>query len=129
MKHVISSIAVLILLCSFYFSINPTNSYLIPKCPFHLLTGLDCPACGIQRALHYFLHGEWGTAIKYNYFLIISVPYFCTVAFTTFSKNTHILFAKRIVQHPTTVKIFLSLTILWWVIRNIPPIKEIFGLL
>lgn len=129
MKYIIGGVVGLIGLCGLYYFINPSISLLMPKCPFHLLTGFDCPACGIQRAFHHFLHGDWGTAIRYNYFLVISIPYFFAVAITTFCKREYIIKARDYIQHPLVVKIILYLTILWWIARNIPYIKILFRLL
>ena len=128
MKYVVWGIGGLLLI-GIYYLIDPSNSYLMPKCPFHLLTGYDCPACGIQRALYYSLHGDWGTAIRYNYFLILSILYFIAVAITTFVHNREMDVIKKYVQHPTTVMIFLALTIIWWIVRNIPYCKEYFNML
>lgn len=129
MKYVIGGVVGLLGLCGLYYFINPSNSHLIPKCPFHLLTGLDCPACGIQRAFHSFLHGEFDEAIRYNYFLIISIPYFVAVVITTFHKNRYVVYARNYIQHPIVVKIVLALTIVWWIIRNIPIIQNVFNML
>lgn len=41
-----------------YFFFDPAGSRLFPRCPFLSLTGLRCPGCGSQRALHSLLHGE-----------------------------------------------------------------------
>lgn len=128
MKYVVWGIGGL-LLVGIYYLIDPSSSYLMPKCPFHLLTGYDCPACGVQRAFHYCLHGDWGTAIRYNYFLILSILYFIAVAITTFVHNREIDVIKKYVQHPTTIMIFLVLTIIWWIVRNIPCCKEYFNML
>ena len=128
MKYFIS-ISLILFFVWVYFSINPATSQIMPKCPFHLLTGLDCPACGNQRALHHFLHGDWITAIKYNYFLAISVPYFLAVVVTTYGNKKYILLVRHWVQHPIVVGIFLVLSILWWVLRNIPAVKLYFDML
>ena len=128
MKYVVWGIGGLLLI-GIYYLIDPSDSYLMPKCPFHLLTGYDCPACGIQRALYYSLHGDWGTAIRYNYFLILSILYFIAVAITTFVHNREMDVIKKYVQHPTTVMIFLALTIIWWIVRNIPYCKGYFNML
>jgi hypothetical protein len=76
--------------------------------------------CGSQRALHALLQGDFRQALHYNLFLILSVPYFLLVAYTTFS---HDRFARRLlpwVQHPRVVILFLVLTLVWWLLRNLP---------
>ena len=112
-----------------YFFIDPTTSTFAPKCPFRLLTGFDCPACGIQRFAHHALNGEWGEAIRYNYFLVISLPYFIAVAITSFFKGTRVESSRRYVQHPYVVLSVLALMILWWIARNIPSVQNIFNML
>ncbi|MBR5918892.1 MAG: DUF2752 domain-containing protein, partial [Prevotella sp.] len=47
----------------------------MPKCPVKLLTGLDCPGCGGQRAAHAMLQGDVAGAIRYNWFLLYAAPY------------------------------------------------------
>lgn len=37
-----------------------------PACPWHALTGLHCPGCGITRALHALIHGRVLDAFDYN---------------------------------------------------------------
>ena len=112
-----------------YFFIDPTTSTFAPKCPFRLLTGFDCPACGIQRFAHHLLNGEWGVAIRYNYFLVISLPYFIAVAITTFFKGKRVEAVRRYVQHPYVVLSVLALMILWWIARNIPSVQNLFNML
>lgn len=57
-----------------YFAV-PISAWWMPKCPFRLLTGLSCPACGIQRFLHALFNGHPMEAIRYNYYLVYSLPY------------------------------------------------------
>lgn len=33
-------------------------------CPFKMLTGCDCPACGMQRSLLHLLQGDWGQSFE-----------------------------------------------------------------
>jgi hypothetical protein len=40
-------------------------------CPFHKLTGLDCPACGGTRALSSLLHGGLVNALHYNVMAVV----------------------------------------------------------
>ena len=109
--------------------VDPATSVFAPKCMFRYLTGYDCPACGIQRAIHALLNGDIATALRYNYFLLISIPYFIAVVITTFCKADSIEKIRYYVQHPKVVKIILALIIIWWVVRNIPYVKICFGML
>lgn len=52
---------------------------LMPLCPLKMLTGLSCPICGIQRAAHAFLTGEFAQAFRYNYYLVVAIP--CTICY------------------------------------------------
>jgi hypothetical protein len=45
-----------------------------PFCPFKLLTGWDCPACGGLRMTHDVLHGNLPAAVTDNVFLLIGLP-------------------------------------------------------
>lgn len=44
---------------------------LLPKCPFKLMTGLDCPGCGITRMIHALLHGDVVAAWHFNAVLLV----------------------------------------------------------
>lgn len=56
-----------------YFSFDPSH-YPFPKCPLLLLTGLYCPGCGSQRALHALLHGQVVRAAGFNVLAVACVP-------------------------------------------------------
>lgn len=43
-------------------------------CPFRLLTGLLCPGCGSQRAIHDLLHLRVVEAFGHNALLVLSIP-------------------------------------------------------
>lgn len=55
------------------FSFNPTTHNFYPVCQFHRLTGLNCPGCGMTRALYALLHGDVVTALHDNALLVISM--------------------------------------------------------
>jgi hypothetical protein len=37
-----------------------------PLCPFHALTGIPCPSCGMTRGLRCLLHGNLTAAFLFN---------------------------------------------------------------
>jgi hypothetical protein len=57
-----------------FFAFDPTQVAIFPPCMFHQLTGLDCPGCGAQRALHQLLHGNILAAIRLNAMFVVSLP-------------------------------------------------------
>lgn len=104
-----------------YYCYNPGNSQWAPKCFFKLLTGLDCPGCGLQRAAHAFLHGNFHKAIQYNYFLIFSVPYGGLIVLERFvlKECSLTIRLREIVEHRISVRLYLVLYCVWFVLRNL----------
>lgn len=47
---------------------------LFPPCPFKLLTGWNCPACGGLRMTHDLLHADVPAALTDNVFLLVVLP-------------------------------------------------------
>ena len=47
---------------------------LFPICPFRLLTGWNCPACGGLRMVHDVLHADLAAAINDNVLLLVGIP-------------------------------------------------------
>ena len=103
----------------FYLYFNPEESALFPQCPFHLLTSLDCPSCGIQRALHSALNGDIMKAIEYNPFLLIALPFLGTVIYTKWfnTKSSRIL--GKYILHRYSIYVYVCAYVSWWFIRNI----------
>ena len=52
------------------FFFNPSAHQFYPVCQFHRLTGLNCPGCGMTRALYALLHGHFSTALRDNALLV-----------------------------------------------------------
>lgn len=100
--------------------VNPEQSALMPKCPFHALTGLECPACGTQRALHQLLHLHPKEALQYNPFLLVSFPYVALFIWTEWfdpTKKFPRLYA--FCHHPYVLYLYAELILLWWIGRNL----------
>lgn len=99
-----------------YYYVDPSLVPWMPKCPFKLITELDCPACGNQRALHSMLHGDWVSAWKYNPFLIVSSPYLLALAYSVVLPNCE---TKSSIQNRHIANIYLIAICVWWILRNI----------
>jgi hypothetical protein len=104
-----------------YFFVDARVSHLLPKCPFHSITGLYCPGCGSQRALSSLLHLDIAAATRYNLLMVVSLPLIGYSAYAA-SMNT---FTEVKVQQ----KLFHSVTFIWSlaivvvlfaVLRNLP---------
>jgi hypothetical protein len=55
------------------FFFNPAMHRFYPVCQFHRLTGLNCPGCGMTRALYALLHGNWAAALRDNALLVCAL--------------------------------------------------------
>jgi hypothetical protein len=78
MNNSIKFILISLLLVCFiviYFLFDPSNNSFFPKCPLLKYTGLKCPGCGSQRAIHYLLHFNIKEALSHNLMMVISIPY------------------------------------------------------
>jgi hypothetical protein len=118
--YVACSIAVLVAGGIIYFSYNPVESDWFPKCPFLLLTGLKCPGCGSQRAIHALLHLDIHSAFRHNALLLVSIPYiillFIAKIVQLFSPAS--VFQEKI-QPVFFIWFYFALVILFWIARNI----------
>ena len=56
---------------------NPSGDWqaFFPKCMFFWATGLHCPGCGCQRAIHHLFNGRILLALQYNAMVIIALPW------------------------------------------------------
>jgi hypothetical protein len=104
-----------------YYLYNPSKYSFFPKCPFHTLTGFDCPGCGSQRAFYFLLHGRVLQAARQNVLFVASVPFlfihFYYKAKTAITKQDY---RWKVIYHPLTPKIIFALVVVFWVVRNIP---------
>jgi Protein of unknown function (DUF2752) len=51
------------------------EQYFFPRCPLLTLTGLKCPGCGSQRAIHQLLHGNIAASFFLNPLFIPGLLY------------------------------------------------------
>jgi hypothetical protein len=55
-------------------SVDPHDPGHYPPCPFLMVTGWYCPACGGLRALHELLHARASDALSLNLYLVLGLP-------------------------------------------------------
>lgn len=83
-----------------------------PACPFRLLTGWNCPACGGLRMTHDLLHGDLVAAVRDNVFLLVAMPLLAASV---------LLCRRRVAAHPKLVVAAVVVSAFaWTVLRNVP---------
>ncbi|ORV18376.1 DUF2752 domain-containing protein [Mycobacterium celatum] len=94
--------------------VDPHNeNSLFPACPFRLLTGWDCPACGGLRMTHDVLHGNLVQAVTDNVFLLVGIPILAVWILVRRQRRETVL------PVPAIVTIVVA-TMAWTVLRNLP---------
>jgi hypothetical protein len=86
---------------------------LFPPCPFKLLTGWNCPACGGLRMIHDLMHADLGAAVVDNLFLLVGLPVLAVWALLR-------RWTGRPVVNGVVIAVLVVSTITWTVIRNLP---------
>ena len=89
-----------------------------PRCPFLSLTGLQCPGCGSQRAIHALLHADIAGAWRSNALLVLSLPLVALLlvaqAMSSRCPRLHNALNSR-----TVIWIVFTVIVIWWIARNI----------
>ncbi|CAM5542039.1 DUF2752 domain-containing protein [Streptomyces fumanus] len=61
---------------AYLYTTDPHQSgQFLPPCPFHLVTGLLCPACGGTRMVYDLMHGHLAQAWADNRLLLLAAPF------------------------------------------------------
>jgi hypothetical protein len=103
-----------------YFVFNPETAGFFPPCLFHKLTGLKCPGCGTQRAIHSILHGEVAQAFFYNPALFAAVPLVGTLLYLeSFGGRSKFPMLFYFLSGTKFITGLLVVIMLYWLGRNI----------
>jgi hypothetical protein len=94
--------------------VDPHNrDSLFPPCPFKLLTGWNCPACGGLRMTHDLLHANLSAAVVDNIFLLAGMP--AVLAWFFWRRS-----ASKPAMTRAALVVVIVATTAWTVVRNIP---------
>ena len=104
----------------FLYLYSPEATGYYPRCPFHFLTGLNCPGCGSLRALHAVLHGRLVEAFCCNPLLMACLPIVGTwLAVRVFGALA--LNRTLELRLPSSVSFAIALAVvLFFIARNMP---------
>lgn len=100
-----------------YYRFDPESGF-FPQCLFKVTTGLDCPGCGSQRALHALLRGDIGEAWGYNALFVAELPVIA-VLLVLWTLPGRFPRAERLLYSRTFILAVLAAIIIWTIIRNI----------
>ncbi|WP_317038930.1 DUF2752 domain-containing protein [Prevotella intermedia] len=108
------------ILLAIYYLYDPIRSIWLPKCPFKLVTGLQCPGCGLQRALHALLQGRFLDAIHYNYFFVFAGPYIFLFGVRALLPQGELKNeVTKIIEDRRLIWLYIIFFFVWLVVRNI----------
>lgn len=90
----------------------------LPGCLFYEFTGLYCPGCGMTRALHALVHGDFAQMLAMNPLLpllMVAVPLLALQGF-----GYRLPLPKAVVAILTSAKFWIGLLLAFWLLRNLP---------
>ena len=104
-----------------YARLDPAESIFFPRCPFHLLTGLYCPGCGSQRAIHHLLNGEVLKAVSYNALAVAAIPYVLLWAILRImpERCRYAVTLRERLYGAGAAKLITGIVLVFWILRNI----------
>jgi len=113
---VLGLVAVVALIIAYYM-LGP-ESGVYPRCLFRQLTGLECPGCGSQRAIHALLHGQVAEAWSYNALLLVEIPFIAVLVAAQALRHRYPRLHSML-NSRTIILTLLASVIGWTIIRNL----------
>jgi hypothetical protein len=91
---------------------------LLPPCLFHSITGLYCTGCGMTRALHYFMQGQFYQGFRMNPLAVLSAPFLLWALLLTLYR---LIMGKSMPNIPSWAPwAILAVILVYTVARNLP---------
>lgn len=94
-----------------------TAGSLFPPCPFHAITGLFCPGCGITRALHALVHFDLARAFAMNALVVASLPLLAVMVVQGFTQRA--LLPKSVARVVFDGRWWIGALLVFGVVRNL----------
>jgi len=109
--------------------VNPARDHWLPKCPFHELTGLWCPACGSTRAACSLAHGDLLGAVRHNVLFLpalalmlwLWVAYAARAFSPAAARGAWSRGPLAVLRRPWWL---VGIVLCFWVLRNVPGAPE-----
>lgn len=103
---------------AYLFFFQPGRTGIFPSCPFHTLTGLNCPGCGTARGLHQLLHGNLVAAFELNPLMVLALPFlgYSLIAYTRLAFTGRPM--PQLSLSPRSGWLLTIVILGFWVLRN-----------
>lgn len=109
------------LVVTILYSFNPAeHSNIYPPSLSREWGGFYCPGCGILRALHQLLHGNWQAALRLNPLFIICLPYFFYWIIPYFFQYFYGVNLYSIYHKNKQILVTITVCLVYGLLRNIP---------
>ena len=107
-------------------AVDPSDTALVPACPWLTLTGWWCPGCGLTRATHHLLRGDVATALAYN-LLVVPVLAAIVLSWWTWLRTSRPGAGPARRVPISVVLVVSSVAIAFAVVRNLPGVDGLRG--
>ncbi|WP_305093135.1 DUF2752 domain-containing protein [Prescottella sp. R16] len=112
--------AAAVAVCGFVVWADPTTpGGVIPVCPTKALFGIDCPGCGSTRMLYALLHLDVPAALRFNAVGVAAVV-LAVAGYTVWTWGRARGRPARMLRGRWLPITALAVTVVWFVVRNIP---------
>jgi hypothetical protein len=102
------------------FFFDPAHCAIYPVCPWHALTGWDCPGCGTLRALHQLAHGNPAAAWRLNPLTVALLPVGFWLGLREWVRQVHGKKWPGVVTRPVFGWALVAILVLFGIFRNLP---------
>jgi len=105
-----------------YLALNDPNrsSSVYPQCPLKYFTGIDCPGCGMTRAMYSLMHGDLISAMSHNLLFVLALPFLAWALVRWAGAKIGYEVPPLVKPRPWMGWAFAALVVVFGVARNLP---------